>query len=82
MKVCFDTTCPTCFSPPANPYRVYRDGKVLNGCVDHFHTGHIPSLTESLRWHNRPAAKAIRAANKKARGGFVTQFAERVELTA
>lgn len=60
-----DMLCPTCVGRKYAPYRVYDDrGKVLQGCVDVFHTDHLVTPSESSRWHNRPAAKAIRARSK------------------
>ncbi len=53
--------CPSCTHPFHSPFRQYdSEGKVLMGCVDECHTGHLTSLSESQRWHQRPEAKAIR----------------------
>jgi hypothetical protein len=35
---------------------------VTEGCIDDSHTGHL--YGESLRWHNRPAAKKLRSEAK------------------
>ena len=55
--------CNTCGRPADSPWRVYdQQGKVIHGCVDDFHTGHLIEVSESSRWHNRPEAKKIRKA--------------------
>jgi hypothetical protein len=69
------TTCPTCCRSAGNPARSYVAEKIVSGCVDHFHTGHLVFATQSLSWHMRPEAKKIRAASKAARMGGVTQVA-------
>jgi len=71
----FATTCPTCCKAPDAPFRVYSpEGKIINGCVDHFHEGHLVSPSQSSAWHHRKEAKAIRAASRKMRGGCVTEY--------
>ena len=58
--------CTTCGRAAGNPSRVYdSDGRVLSGCVDAFHTGHLPGLSETLHWHNRSEAKRIRQRSAK-----------------
>lgn len=53
--------CSTCGRAPGSPFRVYDvHGKVISGCVDDFHTGHLITPSESARWHNRPVSKQIR----------------------
>jgi hypothetical protein len=53
--------CLTCNRPVASPWRVWdARGHILNGCVDASHTGHLTPLSESARWHTRPAAVKIR----------------------
>jgi hypothetical protein len=53
--------CNTCGRPVGLPYRRHdARGKIIEGCIDASHTGHI--YGESLRWHNRPEAKKWRAA--------------------
>lgn len=65
------STCPSCSKSASSPWRVYSEnGKVLQGCVDAFHTGHIVTPSESNYWHNRPEAKKIRAALEKGRKGL------------
>jgi hypothetical protein len=60
--------CPICTRPVDNPFRVYDGkGKVVEGCVDECHTGHLVTPSESAHWHNRPEAKKIRAALKRGR---------------
>lgn len=71
----FAKTCPTCGKPPGAPFRVYdKEGKVISGCVDEFHTGHIAAPSESGRWHVRPHARKVRAEMKRSRLGGVTQY--------
>jgi hypothetical protein len=53
--------CPTCTRAAGAPFRVYSEnGKVHSGCIDAFHTGHLPSLSESNAWHVRAEAVALR----------------------
>ena len=62
--------CPLCGKAAGAPYRVYdAHGKVVNGCVGEFHSGHLVQTSESNRWHNRPEAKRIRAALERGRLG-------------
>lgn len=62
-------TCTTCCRPAASPFRVFDEfGKVINGCVDDFHTGHLTPISESAWWHNRPEAKRIRKGLAKFSG--------------
>lgn len=72
-KVYFSDTCPTCTRAAGAPFRIYVDGKVAQGCVDHFHTGHLLFATQSASWHARPEAKKVRMASKAARHGCVTE---------
>lgn len=75
-KVFFADTCPTCTRAAGSPFRVFNArGKVTAGCIDHFHTGHIVTPSESAAWHSRPIAKTMRAASRKMRDGFVTELA-------
>lgn len=63
-------TCNTCGRAAGSPYRIFdARGKVIAGCVDDFHTGHLVTPSESSFWHNRPEAKKIRAILKKGRAG-------------
>lgn len=58
------TTCTTCNRPVTSPTRRFDDrGRVVQGCVDDSHTGHLMVPSESARWHDRPAARAIRRNN-------------------
>jgi hypothetical protein len=54
--------CPTCGRPPANPFRIRssRDGRIIAGCVDAFHGGHLDG--DSLAWHETSLARHWRAA--------------------
>lgn len=55
------TKCPTCGRQASSPFRNHHaNGKVMLGCVDAFHTGHLVTPSESSRWHNSPQAKDIR----------------------
>jgi hypothetical protein len=59
-------TCQTCNRPACNPFRIYdKQSKVIMGCVDDFHTGHLVSPSASSFWHYRPEAKKIRQELKK-----------------
>lgn len=63
-------TCPTCGNSIYSPFRIYdKHGKVVQGCVDESHTGHLVTPSESARFHNRPEAKKIRAQLAKGRSG-------------
>ncbi len=63
-----DEKCSTCGRSVFSPYRVHAtNGKVTAGCVDKSHDGHL--IGESLRFHNRKEAKAIRRALAKGRAG-------------
>lgn len=60
------SVCSTCGKAAGAPFRVYDErGKVINGCIDDFHTGYLVTPSESSRWHNRKEAKAHRASIKK-----------------
>jgi hypothetical protein len=48
--------CTTCGEVAEAPYRQYRDGEVVWGCVSGAHNGHGDA------WHNRPEAATIRKA--------------------
>jgi len=75
-KIYFSATCPICGRAAGAPYRVYSaEGKVIHGCVDHFHTGHLVTPSASTSWHARPEARKIRAAMKAGRDGCVTERA-------
>lgn len=75
-KVFFATSCPTCCRPAGAPFRVFDDrGRVVSGCVDHFHGGHLVTPSASAGWHGRPEARKIRAAQRAMRDGCVTEVA-------
>jgi len=60
-----EVTCENCCCPAGKPYRWVHEGKIIEGCISNFHTGHIPATeTESLAWHNREWAQAWRAKAK------------------
>lgn len=70
----YSATCPTCGRPSAAPYReTDAHGKVLAGCVDEFHTGHLVTPSASAAWHARPDARRIRTASKAGRMGGITR---------
>ena len=58
--------CPICFAPSHSPFRMWEGDKIIGGCVDDFHTGHLVVPSQSASFHNRTDAKTIRAENKKA----------------
>jgi hypothetical protein len=61
-----DARCTTCMRPVASPHRRNdARGVTVEGCIDAAHDGHL--YGESLRWHNRPAAKKFRAEMKARR---------------
>ncbi len=53
-------SCPTCGRNASGPYRRWDQatGRVVEGCVDAFHTGKL--YGESEAWHSRKVAVAIR----------------------
>jgi len=62
--------CPICGRAAGSPYRVYDDrGKVIQGCVSDFHTGHLVTPSESARFHARKEAVAIRRRLAKGQSG-------------
>lgn len=54
--------CTTCGRPASSPYRRSVGGKIVEGCIDDVHTGHL--YGSSLEWHNRPSAKEFRKTVK------------------
>jgi hypothetical protein len=65
--------CNTCGNSAFSPYRVYDEyGKVIEGCVDEIHTGHLVTPSESSFWHTRKEAIKIRRDSQK----HLTQFRE------
>jgi hypothetical protein len=59
-------TCNICTRSVYDPFRVYdKQGKCVEGCVDECHTGKLTPISDSSRWHNRPAAKQIRRNLRK-----------------
>ena len=58
--------CNTCTREYGSPFRVYDElGRVILGCIDACHAGHLVTPSESARWHNRPEAKKWRAGVKR-----------------
>lgn len=58
-------TCAHCCCPAGKPFRRVFNGKIIEGCISAFHTGHIhPSNEASLAWHNRESAQAWRRKSK------------------
>jgi len=53
--------CPTCGRSAGSPYRrADARGRIVQGCVDKFHTGHLTTPSESARWHGSREARSIR----------------------
>ncbi len=58
--------CYTCGRPKGSPFRVYdARGRVVMGCVDAAHDGHLAPISESERWHERKEAREIRAREER-----------------
>lgn len=57
--------CPTCTRSKYDPFRQYVDGKIVAGCVDDYHTGHLVSISATNSWHYSKQAKEIRATAAK-----------------
>lgn len=63
--------CGTCGRRANDPFRSYdQNGKIVHGCIDDTHTGHLVTPSASSAWHNRPEAKKHRAAIKKHLGSL------------
>lgn len=63
--------CSTCFKHKSDPARSYdENGKIINGCVDEYHTGELVVPSASARWHYRQEAVKIRAITKRGRLGY------------
>lgn len=52
-KIYYAHLCPTCFRDRCAPFRLWNaaQNKITEGCVDHFHTGHLvtPSASSDIR---------------------------------
>lgn len=57
--------CPICGKPVNAPSRRIVDGRIVEGCIDDSHTGHLTPGTNSHAWHHRKSAKAHRAECKR-----------------
>jgi len=69
-----NTVCPVCGQKPSAPFRAYsNEGKIINGCVDAIHTGHLVDISGSNHWHTRAAAVDIRRMELSAIGGLKLQ---------
>lgn len=54
-------TCPVCCQRADAPFRRHdQSGRIIHGCVDAFHTGHLVTLSSSSAWHNSTGAQEIR----------------------
>jgi hypothetical protein len=53
--------CPSCCRAATAPYRRIVRGKIVEGCIDAFHHGHLPATTNTAAWHNRQIARKLRA---------------------
>jgi hypothetical protein len=72
MGLMWNEQCPACFQAKDKPARQF-DGenlKVITGCVDNFHTGHLIIPSESARWHYRKVAVKIRKITERGRMGL------------
>ncbi len=56
------TECPTCGRSADNPYRRYHRDKLIQGCVDAYHTDALPKPSISNSWHESHSACLIREA--------------------
>jgi hypothetical protein len=75
-RIYYSATCPTCGNGPYSPFRSYdAQGRVVQGCVDEFHTEHLVTPSASSAWHARPAARQLRTSAKQARLGGITHYA-------
>lgn len=73
-KICYSETCPTCTRQSDSPYRSHdQSGKIVQGCIDEFHTGRLVSPSASSEWHNRKEAKNWRKQDKVWRDGWITK---------
>lgn len=73
-KIVYALTCPACGRFACDPTRVYgATGTVIDGCVDHFHTGHLVVPSASSAWHNKVEAHRVRETMREMRGGYVTE---------
>jgi len=52
------SSCSTCGRSAGAPYRRMVAGKIVEGCVDEFHTGHLHG--SSLEWHTSRDGRTIR----------------------
>lgn len=61
------TQCPTCTRRADAPYRnILKDGTLVAGCIDAFHTESLAGLTTgSAHWHFRKTAQEWRRAHLK-----------------
>lgn len=57
-------TCAICGKLPHQPIRRLVDGKIVEGCISAFHSGHLAPGSADEAWHNRESAKAFRAKSK------------------
>jgi len=55
-------TCNTCNQVASAPWRVWDGDKIVLGCVDNFHTGHLVVPSASASWHAK--GKAVRTSNR------------------
>lgn len=58
-------TCPICVRIASAPYRRRNAaGRIVEGCVDAFHTGRLVTQADSA-WHDRPDAREMRVTTLK-----------------
>lgn len=61
------SVCPTCGKPAAAPFRRHDvEGRVVEGCVDAHHHGHLVTPSSSADWYYRPTAVEIRRTELRA----------------
>lgn len=67
-------TCVVCGCLPAYPPRRWdASGRIIEGCVARAHDNNLYGA--SAHWHNRPAARAVRAATRAHERTFGGRFA-------
>ena len=60
--------CNICGKVAERPYRRYRDGKIVEGCVARIHDRHLPKPSNTWSWV-LSADKALKKMGKKRENG-------------
>lgn len=60
------THCPTCARPAHDPRTRYVGGRIVEGCVDAFHYGHVGTANNVAAWYYSPDAREIRTVALRA----------------